>query len=104
MALTEYERKVLAELEFSLFTDDPQFGDSLSGKRIHDQGRRNLRRGVTGFVVGSVCLVSFFTTSIVLSVIGLATMFVSLVAILSNVSSLRRVKMAPTAHPSVRIG
>jgi hypothetical protein len=104
MALTEYEKKVLAELEYSLFTQDSQFGDSLSGKRIHAQGRRILRRGVTGFAVGSVCLVSFFTSSSTLSLIGLATMFVSSVVILSNVSSLRRVKGDPTSHPSVRIG
>jgi len=97
MALTEYEQKVLAELEYSLLTQDPKFGDSLSGKRIHAQGRRILRRGVTGFAVGSVWLVLFFTSSITISLIGLATMFVSSVVILSNVSSLRSVRGIPPA-------
>jgi len=104
MALSEYEQKILAELEYSLFTQDPQFGDSLSGKRIHAQRRRNLRRGVIGFIVGSVCLVSFLTSSIALSLIGLATMFVSSVLILSSVCALRRIRNVPAAHPSVRIG
>lgn len=104
MALSEHEQKVLSELECSLFTQDPQFGDSLSGKRIHARRRRILRWGAIGFVAGAVCLVTFFTSSIALSLLGLATMFISSVVNLSSVSALRRMKSTRTSHPSVRIG
>jgi hypothetical protein len=104
MALSEYEQKILSELEYSLFTQDPQFGESLSGKRIYARSRRIVRWGVTGFVAGSVCLLTFFTASFALSLVGLALMFVSSVAVVSSVSALKRVRKVPTSHPSVRIG
>ncbi|HVB52395.1 MAG TPA: DUF3040 domain-containing protein [Acidimicrobiales bacterium] len=104
MALSEHEQKVLSELECSLFIEDPQFSDSLSGKRILSQKRRTLRWGAIGFVAGSVGLVTFFTSSIALSLLGLATMFISSVLTLSSVSALRRMKSTRTSHPSVRIG
>ena len=104
MALSEYEQKILSELEYSLFAEDPQFGESLSGKRMYAQSRRIVRWGVMSFVAGSVCLVTFFTSLFVLSLLGLVTMFVSSVAALSSASALKRMRKVPTSHPSVRIG
>jgi dolichyl-phosphate-mannose--protein O-mannosyl transferase len=104
MALSQHEQKILSQLEYSLFAEDPRFGESLSGKRIYDRSRRIVRWGVMSFVTGSLCLVLFFTSSFALSLLGLATMFISSIAVLSSASALNRVRRIPSSHPSVRIG
>jgi hypothetical protein len=78
MPLSEHEQKVLTELEASLSTPDPHFGDSLSGISAYTQKRRNAWWAVVGFVAGLLCLVTFFTSSIVIGLVGLATMSVSI--------------------------
>lgn len=104
MALSEYEQKVLSELEYSLFAQDPHFEEGLNGKRIFDQRRRILHWGLTTFFIGSVCLVTFFTSSTLISLLSLATMFVSSIAVLSSLRTLKRVRNAPSSYPSVRSG
>lgn len=104
MALTEHEQEILSELEYSLFAQDPQFGESLNGRRMYARTRGVLRWSVAGFVVGAGCLVAFFTSSTVLSLLSLATMFVSSVGVLTCLSALKRMKKPLSRHPSVRVG
>ncbi|HVA51944.1 MAG TPA: DUF3040 domain-containing protein [Acidimicrobiales bacterium] len=104
MALTEHEQEILSELEFSLFAQDPEFGERLSGSRIHAHHRGALRCGVTGFVVGSVSLVAFFASSIIFSFVSLAVMFFSGVTVLTSLGALRRLRKPHSKHPSVPIG
>jgi hypothetical protein len=78
MPLSEHEQKVLTELEASLSTQDSHFGDSLSGISACTEKRRNSWSTVVGFIAGVLCLVTFFTSSIVIGLVGLATMFVSI--------------------------
>jgi dolichyl-phosphate-mannose--protein O-mannosyl transferase len=102
MALSEYERKVLSELEHSLFAQDPQFGESLNGNRIGVRRRRVLRWGVMSFLCGAVCLITSFTSSMILSFISLAILIASSIVIVTHARGLKWIEKVPSSHPSVR--
>lgn len=104
MALSEHERKVLSELEYSLFAQDPHFGESLNGNRICARRRRVLRWGVMSFVCEAICLITSFTSSIIVSFVSLAMLIVSSIAMATNARGLKWIEKVPSSHPSVRNG
>jgi hypothetical protein len=103
MALSDYEKRVLHELEYSLFAQDPQFDENLSGRQIRARRHRAVRWSVVAFVLGTGVLVGSFTSSPIVSIFSLVTMFVSSVVLLSNASALYRLRKSPTDKEAVLI-
>lgn len=90
MPLSEHEQRILAELEESLSKADPRFARNVRETTVYSHSGRRARWGVVGFLVGLAVLVSTFSTSIVLGLVGVAIMFVSGIVIERNVRRLGR--------------
>lgn len=74
MPLSEHELKVLAELEHSLFEQDPRLVEVMSAGDSMSWWKRRTLWGVTGFLVGTIVLVAYFTVSLWLGLVGIAVM------------------------------
>lgn len=83
MALSEYERRVLAEMEEHLRADDPKLAQSLRTSRGLDIRRVSL--GVLGLILGLTGLVAGVATGhIWLGVLGFVVMLVGVLWALGN--------------------
>jgi hypothetical protein len=82
MPLSEYEQRVLEQMERQLSSDDPKLVQALQG------GTRSVRRWLltgAGFVVGmSVLVIGAATSSPVVGVLGFVLMFASVVLAFSQ--------------------
>jgi DUF3040 family protein len=87
MALSEHEQKILIDLEESLRKHDPHFAKSVRNLSLHVRQHRRRLLSVIGFTVGLTILVAFFSQSIPLGLIGLASMLASSLAFVSNALS-----------------
>jgi hypothetical protein len=82
MALSEEERKLLAQMEAALAAEDPRLASALRG----GHGQRYRLRAVlaaTGFVIGLAALVVGMELHPLVSVAGFAIMLVATVAVVS---------------------
>jgi hypothetical protein len=81
--LSEYEQRVLDQLEQQLASEDPKLGSKMSAPQSSRRGRVIL--GVTGIVLGLVVLVVGMVVSQVwVSIIGFLVMFAGAYAALSS--------------------
>ena len=62
--LSEHELSVLAELEHSLFEQDPRLVEVMSAGDSMSRRKRRTLWGVTGFLVGTIVLVAYFAVSL----------------------------------------
>jgi Protein of unknown function (DUF3040) len=84
MPLSEHEQRILAELEQSLSSQDPQFAERVANETVYKHaGRRTKWAGLT-FFLGLVFLVAFYSYSIFLGLLGVGIMFVSAVVFERN--------------------
>jgi hypothetical protein len=90
MPLSEHELNVLAELEHSLFERDPRLVEVMSAGDSMSRWKRRTLWGVTGFLVGTIVLVAYFTVSLWLGLVGIAVMGASTFVIERNVRFLVR--------------
>lgn len=90
MPLSEHERRILSSLEESL-EGDPRFVRSVDA--INSPVRRWPVKltSVLGFVLGLAILVTFFTRSVLLGVIGVALMFGSALLFVETLKRVSRV-------------
>lgn len=90
MPLSEHEQRILAELEESLSKEDPRFAKSVRETTVYTHSGRRVRWGVVGFVAGLLILVTTFSTSTPLGLLGVAVMFASAILIERNARRLGR--------------
>ena len=90
MPHSDYELKVLAELEQSLWAQDPRLVEVMSGGDDISMWRRRTLWGVAGFMSGTIILVACFTTTLWLGLFGVAAMTASAFVIEHNIQQLVR--------------
>jgi Flp pilus assembly protein TadB len=90
MSHSDYELKVLADLEQSLLNQDPRMVKSLSRGDSVSWWKRRALRGVAGFAVGAIILVVSLTVSLWCALVGIALMTVSAFVIEQGVRCLVR--------------
>src|ERR1035438_7616733 len=74
MPHSDYELKVLAELEQSLKTQDPRLIEVMSGGDDISSWRRRAWSGVAGYLLGTIVLLVCFTTTLWLGPLGVGGM------------------------------
>jgi hypothetical protein len=90
MSHSDYELKVLAELERSLSEQDPRLVDVMSRGDSVSRWKRRAWRGAAGFAVGAIILVVCFTMSLWLGLVGIAVMTASAFVIEQSIRCLVR--------------
>ncbi len=99
MPLSEHDKKVIAEMEESLTRHDPHFAKSLRDTNVYSHGMRRVKWGVLGFVVGLALLVAFFTTYLLVALVGVAVMFASAVVVERSARRLGRAGLRDLTRP-----
>ena len=98
MALSDDERRVLAEIERDLVADDPRFAESIARRRV------GIRPAVwaVGIFLGLSCVVAGL---VIAGAIGTALAVIGFVAIVANcwaaLRSHRRRRPQPPSNPAV---
>lgn len=90
MPLSEHEQRVLQQLEESLKRDDPAFEKKVREANVYREAGRRLRWAAAGFIAGLVVLLVFFTSNLLLGLVGVAIMFASGVVMERNVRRMGR--------------
>ncbi len=90
MPLSEHEQRILHEMERTLYAHDPQFADKVRSETVYRYAGRNLKWSAVTFVLGLVVLIVWFTTAIVIGLIGFAIMLASLFVFTTNLRRLGR--------------
>ena len=99
MPLSEHEQRILAELEDSLSKQDPRFAEKVEQTNVYSHGGRRVRWGVAGFIAGLALLLVCLSTSILLSLAGLALMFFSAVVVERNARLMGRASWRDITRP-----
>ena len=73
MPLSEHERRILNSLEESLESDF-RFASKVSYGRVSARRRTTRIASGVGFLVGTVVLVTFYTRSVAVGIVGVAMM------------------------------
>jgi hypothetical protein len=76
MPLSDYEQKILEEIEKQFYEQDPKFARGVATGTLHRNLRRNFRRGLALFVLGVFVLLAFFLEPNVL--VGVAAFLIML--------------------------
>jgi hypothetical protein len=87
---SDYELKVLAQLEQSLKSQDPRFIQVMRAGDDISSWRRRAWSGVAAYLLGTVILVICFTTTLWLGLVGAAMMTTSSFVIEHNFRCLAR--------------
>ena len=90
MPLSEHEQRVLQQLEESLKRDDPAFEKKVREANVYREAGRRFRWAACGFLAGLVILLVFFTSNLLVGLVGVAIMFVSGVVMERNVRRMGR--------------
>ncbi len=90
MPLSEHEQRVLAELEESLAKQDPTFAERVRNETVYRHAGRQCKWAAVVFVLGTVELIAFYSTSIFLGLLGVAVMFASAVFFERNLRRMGR--------------
>ncbi|MVA77306.1 DUF3040 domain-containing protein [Auraticoccus sp. F435] len=77
MALSEEERRLLAQMEAALAAEDPKLANALRGTRSTGVHRRRAALAGVGFFAGIALLLAGLQTHWTVSVLGFVLMFVS---------------------------
>ena len=84
MALSEDEKRLLAQLEASLAAEDPQLADALRGTGTRSLHRKRAALAGLGFVIGVVALVAGMRVSPFVSVAGFVVMLAAAIVAISS--------------------
>ncbi len=79
MPLSEHEQRILAELEESLSSQDPEFAERVRSETVYRHAGRRCWWAAATFILGVVMVVALFSTSVFLAFAGVAVMFASAV-------------------------
>lgn len=90
MPLSEHEQRILAELEESLSSQDPEFAERVRSETVYRHAGRRCWWAAAGFVVGVVIVVTLFSSSVPLAFAGVLVMFVSAVVFERNLRRMGR--------------
>jgi hypothetical protein len=82
--LSDHEQKILAELEESLTSQDPEFAERVRSETVYRHAGRRCWWAAAGFVLGVVITVALFSTSVLLAFLGVLVMFASAVVFERN--------------------
>jgi hypothetical protein len=82
--LSEHEQRILAELEESLTSQDPEFAERYRSETVYRHAGRRCWWAAGGFVLGVVIVVMLFSASPPLAFVGVAVMFGSAVVFERN--------------------
>lgn len=85
MPLSEHERKILSSLEESL-ENDAHFASRVGPVRFSARRRHTRVVSAIGFVVGTTIMVSFYTHSIAMGILGAAMMVASALYFVSTLA------------------
>ena len=86
MALSDHEKRMLAEMEAALVAEDPRLVSTLNGRERTPKGSRALL-GLASILVGMVVLLSGLIAQIIpLGIAGFLVSLTGLVLFLSNLS------------------
>lgn len=100
MALSDREKRLLAEMEAALAVEDPSLGDVLTGSRAEKTtSKPGLGVGLLGLIFGIATLFAGLLSQVTL--VGVAGFIVALAGILAAISALRTRIRAP--RPSAKI-
>lgn len=111
MPLSEHEQRILAELEESLSSQDPEIAERFRSETLYRHAGRRCWWAAGGFVVGMVMVVALFSSSLVAAFAGVAVMFASAVVFERNLRrmgkagwyDLNRPRNSEDSHGSNRI-
>lgn len=90
MPLSEHEQRILAEMEESLVRQDPQFAERVKSKTVYRHAGRHCIWGALGFAAGVAILVTFYSESVLVGLLGVLVMFVSAVVFERNLRRMGR--------------
>ncbi len=90
MPLSEDEQRILREIEANLSVTDPKLVQQVSDTTLYRHSARLIKWSVLGFVAGLVLLVTTFTVSLFLGVLGFLIMLGCLLVIERNVRKIGR--------------
>ncbi len=77
MSLNEHEQKILEEIERQFYEEDPKLAETVANTTLESVQRRWHRFALSGFLVGLVVMLAFFTASTALAIAGFLVMLVS---------------------------
>ncbi len=88
MPLSEHEQKILEEIERQLYEQDPKFARNVASRAAKGHSARNLRRGISLFLLGVVALFVFFADP--LTLVGVAAFLLMLSGATLGYNGLKR--------------
>lgn len=88
MPLSDYEQRILEEIERQFYQQDPKFARGVATGTLDRKLRRNLRRGVALLVIGALVLFTFFLQPVVF--VGVAAFLMMLVGFTIAYQNLRK--------------
>ncbi len=74
MPLSEHEQRILSEIEANLKASDPDLAQQVSETTVYRHSARIIKWSAAGFFAGLVLLLSTFTRSVALGVVGFLVM------------------------------
>lgn len=77
MPLNEHEQRILEEIERQFYEEDSKLAETVAKTTLESMHRRWHRLAISGFVIGLLVMLAFFTVSIPLAVVGFLVMLVS---------------------------
>ncbi len=77
MPLSDHEQRILEEIERQFQRTDPALATQVENTTVYRDAARHLRYAVAGFVIGLIVMVSTFSWSLPLGLVGFAIMLVS---------------------------
>lgn len=88
MPLSDYEQRILEEIERQFYQQDPKFARGVATGTLDKKLRRNFRRGVALLVIGALVLFAFFLQPNVF--VGVAAFLMMLVGFTIAYQNLRK--------------
>lgn len=83
MPLDDHEQKILAEIERQFYEEDPELARAV--RDISRPSRIGVRLAVLGVIAGLAIVIGFFTTNILVAILGFAVLVVSATALVSGI-------------------
>ena len=101
MPLSEREKRILEEIEKSLYQEDPRFARGVKRESPRMADRRRVQAGVLLFLIGLGTLIAFFVTgSILVGVLAFGAMVGGIVVIAGSLKG----SIAPRRPPGPGLG
>lgn len=88
MPLSEEEQKILREIEAQLNATDPALVDQVTRTTVYRHAGRNIRFAMIGAIAGLVIVLTQFTNSTAVAVVGFVVMLGSLLVVSDNLKKM----------------